>query len=154
MHKNLSQPESKVLRQAFLSFKPHFCYNLHGQRTIFSAGNTNKPATVSFLAPAQDEHCTVTNNRKVAMEVIGAMNTMLQTVIPNQVGVYDDAFNINCVGDTFQSENVPTMLFEAGHFPNDYGRDKTREFIYYSLLESLDYISKNHVDGSNHEVLL
>ena len=53
---DLSQPESKVLRQAFMSFKPHFCYNLHGQRTIFSAGNTNNPATVSFLSPAQDEH--------------------------------------------------------------------------------------------------
>lgn len=148
---DLSQPESKVLRQAFLSFKPHFCYNLHGQRTIFSAGNTNNPATVSFLAPAQDEPCTVTDNRKIAMEVISVMNILLQTVIPNQVGVYDDAFNINCVGDTFQSENVPTMLFEAGHFPNDYGRDKTREFIYYSLLESLDYISKNNIDGSRHE---
>jgi hypothetical protein len=148
---DLSQPESKVLRQAFLSFKPHFCYNLHGQRTIFSAGNSNNPATVSFLAPAQDEHCTVTGNRKIAMEIIGVMNTMLQTLIPNHVGVYDDAFNINCVGDTFQSENVPTMLFEAGHFPNDYGRDTTREFIYYSMLESLDYISKNHIDGRYHE---
>ncbi|GGK28848.1 peptidase M14 [Yeosuana aromativorans] len=148
---DLSQPESKVLRQAFLSFKPHFCYNLHGQRTIFSAGSSKNPATVSFLAPAQDEQCTVTDNRKVAMEIIGVMNTMLQTLIPNQVGVYDDAFNINCVGDTFQSENVPTMLFEAGHFPNDYGRDTTREFIYYSMLESLDYISKNDIDGRYHE---
>lgn len=147
----LTQPESKVLRQAFQSFKPHFCYNLHGQRTIFSAGNTNNPATMSFLAPAQDDACTVTDNRKIAMEVIGVMNTMLQALIPNQVGVYDDAFNINCVGDTFQSEHVPTMLFEAGHFPNDYGRDKTREFIYYAMLESLDYISRNHVDGSHHE---
>lgn len=147
----LSQPESMVLRQAFQLFKPHFCYNLHGQRTIFSAGNTNNPATVSFLSPAQDDLCTVTDNRKIAMEVIGVMNSMLQTLIPNQIGVYDDAFNINCVGDTFQSEHIPTMLFEAGHFPNDYGRDKTREFIYYAILESLDYISKNRVDGSHHE---
>ena len=148
---NLSQPESQVLRQVFNKFKPHFCYNLHGQRTIFSAGNTNNPATVSFLAPAQDQHCTVTGNRRIAMEVIGVMNAMLQDVIPNQVGVYDDAFNINCVGDTFQSEHIPTMLFEAGHFPGDYGRDKTRELIYYAMLESLDYISKNHVDGSQYE---
>ncbi len=34
----LTQPESKVLRAVFESFKPHYCYNLHGQRTIFSAG--------------------------------------------------------------------------------------------------------------------
>ena len=144
---DLTQPESQVLRQAFLDFKPHFCYNLHGQRTIFSAGNTNKPATISFLAPAQDKGCTVTDNRKVAMEIIGKMNSALQNLIPNQVGVYNDAFNINCVGDTFQSYNTPTMLFEAGHYPNDYEREKTRALIYISLLKSIDYISSNVVEG-------
>ncbi len=144
----LSQPESKVIREVFDEFKPHFCYNLHGQRTIFSAGNVNKPATVSFLAPAQDKDCTITPNRKVAMEVIAIMNAMLQKVIPNQVGVYDDAFNLNCVGDTFQNANVPTILFEAGHFHNDYARDITREYIYMSMLESLNYIANNVVDGS------
>ncbi|WP_242204649.1 M14 family metallopeptidase [Aestuariivivens insulae] len=144
----LTQPESKVLKSIFEDFKPHFCYNLHGQRTIFSAGHTDKPATVSFLAPAQDQDCTVTPNRKIAMEVIAVMNAMLQKEIPNQVGVYDDAFNLNCVGDTFQSKNVPTILFEAGHYNNDYARDVTREHIYIALLSSLNYIAKNNVDGS------
>ncbi|MFG6686988.1 M14 metallopeptidase family protein [Mariniflexile sp. HNIBRBA6329] len=148
---NLTQPESKVLQDAFNSFKPHYCYNLHGQRTIFSAGNTNKPATVSFLAPAQDKDCTVTPNRKIAMEIIGVMNDTLQQIIPNQVGVYDDAFNLNCVGDTFQSKNIPTILFEAGHYNNDYARDKTREFIFISYLISLDYISKNDISGDNYK---
>ncbi|KAA5825613.1 peptidase M14 [Algibacter amylolyticus] len=148
---NRTQPESVVLRNAFEKFKPHFCYNLHGQRTIFSAGNTNKLATVSFLAPAQDEACTVTPNRKIAMEVIGVMNSALQGIIPDQVGVYDDAFNLNCVGDTFQSENVPTILFEAGHSANDYGREVTRELIYISYLASLDYIAKTEVTGSAYE---
>ncbi|MFD0988632.1 M14 family zinc carboxypeptidase [Mariniflexile jejuense] len=151
---NLTQPESKVLRAIFKTFNPHFCYNLHGQRTIFSAGNTNKSATVSFLAPAQDKVCTITPNRKVAMEVIAVMNAALQEVIPNQVGVYDDAFNLNCVGDTFQSENVPTILFEAGHYHNDYARDCTREFIYISYLTSLDYISKTDVTGVNYQPYL
>lgn len=151
---NLSQPESKVLRAVFNDFKPHFCYNLHGQRTIFSVGNTNKPATVSFLAPAQDAACTITPNRKVAMEVISVMNQALQTLIPGQVGVYDDAFNLNCVGDTFQSENIPTILFEAGHYHNDYARDITREFIYMSYLISLNYIALNEVIGTNYKSYL
>ncbi len=151
---NLTQPESKVLRAIFKTFKPHFCYNLHGQRTIFSAGNTNKSATVSFLAPAQDTARTITPNRKVAMEVIAIMNAALQKVIPNQVGVYDDAFNLNCVGDAFQSENVPTILFEAGHYHTDYARDCTREFIYISYLASLDYISKTNVTGVNYKPYL
>lgn len=151
---NLTQPESHVLREVFNTFKPHYCYNLHGQRTIFSVGNTNKPATVSFLAPAQDETCTVTPNRKIAMEVIAVMNDALQKEIPNQIGVYDDAFNINCVGDTFQCENVPTILFEAGHTPNDYARDVTRSHIYTAYLASLDYISKNEVTGVKYKPYL
>ena len=145
---NLTQPESRVLRGVFESFKPDFCYNLHGQRTIFSAGASKYSATVSFLAPAQDKDCTITPNRKVAMEVIGVMNDTLQRIIPNQVGVYDDAFNLNCVGDTFQTENVPTILFEAGHFHNDYEREITRELIFISYISSLDYISKQEVNGS------
>ncbi|WP_241657674.1 M14 family zinc carboxypeptidase [Hyunsoonleella pacifica] len=146
-----TQPESIILREVFEDFKPHFCYNLHGQRTIFSAGNTNKSATISFLAPAQDNDCTITPTRKIAMEVIAEMNNHLQKTIPEQVGVYDDAFNINCVGDTFQTENVPTILFEAGHFHEDYARDITRELIFISYLTSLYYISKNDIDGNKYK---
>ncbi|WP_055444730.1 M14 family zinc carboxypeptidase [Lacinutrix himadriensis] len=144
---NLSQPESVILKACFETFKPHFCYNLHGQRTIFSAGDTNNSATVSFLAPAQDEICTITPNRKRAMEVIAVMNANLQQQIPNQVGVYDDAFNINCVGDTFQTQNIPTILFEAGHYRDDYTREVVREYIFQSFVVSLNYIAKNTVTG-------
>ncbi|MCH4553832.1 M14 family zinc carboxypeptidase [Aestuariibaculum lutulentum] len=151
---NLTQPESLVLKAAFEAFKPHYCYNLHGQRTIFSAGRAEKSATVSFLSPAQDQECTITPNRKVAMEIISVMNEALQKEIPGQVGVYDDAFNLNCVGDTFQSKNVPTILFEAGHFHDDYGREKTRELIYISYITSFDYIAKNNVSGDNYEAYL
>jgi len=146
---DLTQPESVVLREVFETFKPHFCFNLHDQRTIFSAGKNNKPATVSFLAPAQDKKCAVTNTRQIAMEIIVSMNAMLQNYIPNSVGVYDDAFNINCVGDTFQSNNTPTILFEAGHFKDDYAREEVRKLIFGSLLIALESISKNDNLGVN-----
>jgi Zinc carboxypeptidase len=144
---NQSQPEIKALFCVFNAFEPDFCFNLHGQRTIFSAGKTNKPATVSFLAPAQDVETTVTTNRRKAMEVIVAMNNLLQKVIPNQVGIYDDSFNLNCVGDTFQSKNVPTILFEAGHYNNDYAREQVREYIGLALMQSLYYIANTTISG-------
>ncbi|MBC3758996.1 peptidase M14 [Hyunsoonleella sp. SJ7] len=146
-----SQPESVALRKVFETFKPDFCFNLHGQRTIFSAGKAKKSAIVSFLSPAQDEACSVTPNRKIAMEIIAEMNRNLQEIIPNHVGVYDDAFNLNCVGDTFQSENIPTILFEAGHFPDDYAREKTRELIYLSYMTALHHIATNDLKGDNYE---
>ena len=147
---NLTQPESLVLQEVFKQFKPDYCFNLHGQRTIFSAGNTNKSATISFLAPAQDAERTITDTRKIAMEIIAEMNRVLQLQIPGQVGVYDDSFNLNCVGDTFQSLNVPTILFEAGHYSNDYPRENTREYIYQSLLTALIYIAGNNVIGNKY----
>src|SRR5690606_11329878 len=70
---NLSQPESVILNEVFRTFKPDFCFNLHDQRTIFSAGKTALPATVSFLTPAEDKDCRITPQRKRSMEIIGIM---------------------------------------------------------------------------------
>lgn len=147
---DLSQPESVILRRVFDEFKPDFCFNLHDQRTIFSAGKKPLPATVSFLTPAEDKKRSVTHQRKRSMEIIGFMNTFLQEHIPGQVGRYDDGYNINCVGDTFQSAQVPTILFESGHFPKDYQREQTRFYIASSLVCALSYIGQTNVDGNNY----
>jgi len=139
---SLSEPESQILRDVFDNFKPDYCFNLHGQRTIFGAGDTGYSATVSFLSPAEDLERKVTKTRLKAMQVIVRMNETLQKEIPDQVGIYDDAFNINCVGDTFQTLKVPTILFEAGHIESDYHREKTRYYIFQSLLSGIDFISE------------
>ena len=142
---NLSQPESVVLRNTFLEFKPDYCYNLHDQRTIYGAGETGSPATVSFLAPAYNFERDINDVRTKAMNVIVAMNEVLQQFIPNQVGRFDDSFNLDCVGDTFQYLNVPTVLFEAGHFPGDYEREITRKYIFIALISGLQYFYENDV---------
>lgn len=145
---DLSQPESIVLRQTFDEFKPDFCFNLHDQRTIFGAGNTGNPATVSFLAPSYNENRDVNHVRKKAMQVIVAMNTELQQHIPNQVGRFDDGFNLNCIGDRFTSLGVPTILFEAGHYQNDYYREFTRKMIFIAILSGLKNIHENDIDSN------
>ena len=137
----LSQPESIVLRNTFNAFKPDVCFNLHGQRTIYSVGSMPIPATMAFLSPSMDSERSLNTTRKTAMSIIVAINTELQKVLPNQVGRYDDIFNLNCVGDTFQSLGVPTVLFEAGHYKNDYARDNTRAYVFYALIESLRFLS-------------
>jgi hypothetical protein len=144
---DVSQPESQVLKIAFDNFKPDFCFNLHDQRTIFNVGETNKPATVSFLAPAFDSERNNSPSRKLSMQLIAAMNSALQKVIPGQVGRYDDGFNANCVGDAFQMRATPTILFEAGHYPEDYHREKTREYIFIALLKAITTISKNEISN-------
>ena len=141
----LTQPESKVLREVFEVFKPHYCFNLHDQRTIFGAGETGKPATVSFLAPSYNEEREINENRLKAINLIAAINDELEKYIPGQIGRFDDSFNINCIGDTFQFLGVPTILFEAGHFQNDYSREITRKFIFFSLVTSFKALLENDI---------
>ncbi|MCL6273469.1 M14 family metallopeptidase [Muricauda sp. 2012CJ35-5] len=143
--KNRTQPESIALRNLFESFKPDYCFNLHDQRTLFSVSKTDKPATVSFLSPSKDPERSIDSVRAKAMQLIVAMNMELQKYIPGQVGRYDDGFNDNCVGDQFQMQEVPTVLFEAGHFSNDYQREITRGHIFISLVKALDTIAHERV---------
>ena len=142
---DLSQPESKVLRAEFESFKPHYCFNLHDQRTIFGVSDTGKVATVSFLAPSYNEEREVNDSRLKAINLIAEIDAVLQEYIPGQVGRFDDSFNINCIGDTFQSLGVPTLLFEAGHFSGDYLREETRKYIFMSLISSFTILSENDI---------
>ncbi|PKB18860.1 M14 metallopeptidase family protein [Flavobacterium sp. 5] len=151
---NLTQPESKILRATFDEFKPDYCFNLHDQRTIFGVANTGKPATLSFLAPSYNEEREVNESRLKAINLIAGINDVLQKYIPGQIGRFDDSFNINCIGDTFQYLGVPTLLFEAGHFSNDYEREKTRKFVFMSLVSSFIILSENDVvDNRNDKYL-
>ena len=142
---NLSQPESQLLMNVFNDFKPDFCFNLHDQRTVFGAGQTKNPATISFLAPSYNKEREINAVRLKAINLIAGINEELQRFIPNQVGRFDDGFNRNCVGDTFQQLGVPTVLFEAGHFQNDYNREETRKFIFISLLSGFQRLYENDI---------
>lgn len=136
---DLKEPESRILRACFENFRPDYCFNLHDQRTIFGTGE--KPATLSFLAPSMDEARIVTPVREKAMQLIVSMKNALEEVIPGHIGRFDDSFNINCTGDYFQSQKVPTILFECGHFPNDYQREKTRELFAYAFIVAVQAIA-------------
>lgn len=141
----LSQSESIILSNLFNRVKPELCLNLHDQRTIYGLSN-GLPATLSFLAPAGDPLRKITTTRKIAMRAIVRMYKALQPHLSGQIGRYDDTFNINCVGDTFENNGVPTILFEAGHYQDDYQREKSREFVFYALLELFEIGTKGHKD--------
>ncbi|MBG6061904.1 hypothetical protein IWX83_001698 [Flavobacterium sp. CG_9.1] len=139
----LTQPESKILRATFEVFKPDYCFNLHDQRTIFGVSDTGKPATLSFLAPSYNKEREVNESRLKAIHLIASINESLHQYLPNQIGRFDDSFNINCIGDTFQYLGVPTVLFEAGHFQNDYQREITRKYVFMALILSFTALSEN-----------
>lgn len=138
-----TQPEMQLLKKIYNDFKPDYCYNLHDQRTIFGTEGFNLPATVSFLSPAFDEKRGYNEVRMKAIRLINKMNKVLQCYIPNQIGRFDDSFNVNCIGDYFTLHNTPTILFEAGHYPKDYEREQVRKFIFIALCSSFFESNEN-----------
>lgn len=143
---NQSQPEVKVLMREYQNFKPNYCLNLHGQRTIFSAGDTDLPASLSFLAPAADIDRSITPFRIKAMQLIVKMARGFNTNQEWGIGRYDDSFNLNCVGDYFTADQTPTILFEAGHYPGDYNRHTTRQLILSALINCIENIDNQSYD--------
>ncbi|WP_395046723.1 M14 metallopeptidase family protein [Flavobacterium sp.] len=141
----LTQPESKLLRAIFEEFKPDYCFNLHDKRTIFGVSNTGKPATLSFLAPSYNENREINATRLKAINLIAGVNEILQEYLPNQIGRFDDSFNLNCIGDTMQYLGVPTILIEAGHFSCDYEREETRKYVFMALISSFNVLSENDI---------
>ncbi|MFD1293937.1 M14 family zinc carboxypeptidase [Lutibacter holmesii] len=147
---DISAIESKLLRNCLDTFNPEFCFNLHDQRSIFNVDGQPNPATISFLAPSEDLERTLTNGRKETMSVIVAMNSLLQQMIPNHIGRYTDEFYPTATGDNFQKLGHNTILIEAGHFKDDYNREKTREYNFYALVQGLYFIASTS-NYSNYE---
>ncbi len=121
-----------------------YALNLHEQRTIFSSDGVH-PATLSFLSPAENFEREVTDTRKKSMAVIAKIVEGISDLIPNQVARYNDAFYPTSTGDNFTKLGIPTILYEGGHFPDDYKREGTRMIYTIALYEGLKAIA--NLDG-------
>ena len=156
----MSQPESRALKFIYEEIQPNLCLNLHGQQTIYSVGKDGKSAILSFLAPAADLECSITPSRRRSMEIISGIVKSLEKEISGSIGRYDETFNPNCVGDSFTQSGTPTILFEAGHVPDDYQREKTRLYIFeafkalfISILQpNQAFVPKDYLSIPNNEI--
>lgn len=138
----LSQPESRILRNSFDDFQPHYCFNLHDQRTIYGNVEGSRAVQCSFLAPSADEDRSITTARLKAMNVINSIVHSIKEDVTGDIGRYNDDFNINCVGDTFQNLGTPTILFEAGQATVDYMRNNTVEVMSKALQVALTCVKQ------------
>ncbi|WP_076445459.1 M14 family zinc carboxypeptidase [Chryseobacterium sp. RU37D] len=138
---NESSKEIKFLKNAATSKKYDYALNLHEQRTIFTTDGFH-PATLSFLAPSENVERTITENRKKCMAVITNVYRHLKGMIPNQIGRYSDEFYPTSTGDNFIKAGMPTILFEGGHFIDDYSRKGTRKYYTIALYYALKSISE------------
>jgi hypothetical protein len=143
----LQSPESRTLKRVRDSLEADFGFNLHDQSTYYNAERTEKPATISYLAPAYNYEKEINEVRGNAMKVIVFMNTIIQKYASGQVAKYNDDFEPRAFGDNIQKWGTSTILIESGGYANDVEKQEIRKLNYVSILSAIYTIAKgNYVD--------
>lgn len=141
-----SSVELQVLLEQINKKSYHYLFNLHDQRTIFNVGKTKETATLSFLAPSYNVEQSVNEIRQKTMAIIQYINDGIQPIIPGKIGRYSAEFYPRSTGDNFTLQGYPCVLFEAGHFPNDWQREHTRKYLFLAILKGMEAIEKEVKD--------
>ena len=141
---DLQSPESQVLKAVRDSLDADFGFNLHDQSTYYNAERTEKPATISYLAPAYNYEKEINDVRADAMKVIVFMNEVIQKYAPGQVGRYNDDFEPRAFGDNIQKWGTSTILIESGGYPEDVEKQEIRKLNYVSILSAIYTIAKGN----------
>ena len=134
-------PESRILRSLRDEINPEFGFNLHDQTSMWSAGSSGNPATISLLAPAYDQSLSINEVRLRAMQVIIEMNETLQHIIPDHVGRFDDEYEHRAFGDNFQAAGTSTILIEAGGYADDIEKQYVRKLVFIAIAKGLHSIA-------------
>jgi hypothetical protein len=129
------------LKNQVLTLTPEFSFNLHDQNIRYSAGASNKQATISFLATAYNEAREWNENRTKAAQVISKMNADLQAFIPNAIGRFSDEFEPRAFGDNIQKWGSSLILIESGGYPNDTEKQFIRKLNFVAILSALESIA-------------
>lgn len=146
-----AMPEMQALSGYIKKIHPHWGFNLHDQRNIFSVGTTGKPATMSFQAPAIDTEGGVNAVREKSMRLISLINQVLQKEIPGCVGRYNEKHYPRSIGEYFHEQQVPCLLFECGAALDDGFRDMSRKMCFLSLCEAFSRIARSEVGEGSKE---
>ena len=134
----MSCPESRILKAAHNKNKPIFGFNLHDQSKYYNVPFTKNTATHSFLAPAYNYAKDINDTRKAAMQGIALMHEVLEHLLPEHTGRYNDDFEPRAFGDNIQSWGTSTILVEAGGLRGDPEKQEIRR-LHFSILLSLLY---------------
>lgn len=150
----LQTPEAQALMKIQQEIQPAFCFNMHDQHTLWSVSGSRKPASVSLLAPPVDDEASVTPARLKAMKLVASLFNMLKERIPGHIGRWSEEYEPRAVGETFQSLGSPTVLIEAGGYPDDPEKQFLRQINFGMFLHAFQQIALGtyeHEDISDYQ---
>lgn len=145
-----SMPELKLLLDWVAQHQPDWAFNLHDQRNIFTVGDTDKSATISFLAASADREKIITPTRLKSMNLISLLSEVVERELPGHVAKYTDEFYPRALGEYFHKNEIPCVLVESGAYQGDPLRKLARKMNFLCLVEALTKIADDKVP--EHEV--
>ncbi len=137
-------PEGALLKSLQNTLKPDFAFNLHDQGTRYSAGASEKQATISFLATAYNFDREWNDVRTRSMQVICKMNDVLQQFVPGHVAKYSDEHEPRAFGDNIQKWGSSLILIESGGYKDDREKQFIRKLNFTAILAALHSIAEKN----------
>jgi Zinc carboxypeptidase len=137
----LESPESQILWQYAMKTKPGFGFNLHDQKSYYSAGYSGNAVGISLLAPPSCRSKMIDYTREKSMQVVLGIFDALTPFIPGHIARYNDDFEPRAFGDNLVKSGISVILIESGFFKNDQGKEIIRKLNFTALLSAFDSIA-------------
>ena len=148
----LQSPEGKILRDTFDIIKADFGFNLHDQNIRYTAGDSHKTATISFLAPLFDKIGSVDITRGNAIKIISGLTRIITNYIPGHIAKFEEEYEPRSFGDTFQGLGTSTILIESGGWKDDKEKQFIRKLNFILLLSAINSIIDNDYNNETYEL--
>jgi hypothetical protein len=145
----LQTPEGKVLKALRDRLKPRVGFNLHNQSGRTSVGTPPRPASISLLSVAYDEARTENAGRKLTKQICAVIRDALEPFAPDQMGRYDDEFEVRAFGDNITLWGTPVVLIETGPSPVPEPDAALVRLNFVALVSALDALASGSVERAD-----
>ena len=145
----LQTPEGKILKALRDRLNPRVGFNLHNQSWRTSVGKPPKPASISLLSVAYDEPRTENAGRKLTKQLCAVIRDALEPYAPDQIGRYDDEFEVRAFGDNITLWGTPVVLIETGPWPAPEPDAALVRLNFVAILSALDALATGAVDRAD-----
>ena len=145
----LQTPEGKVLKALRDRLNPRIGFNLHNQSGRTSVGTPPRPASISLLSVAYDEARTENAGRKLTKQICAVIRDALEPFAPDQIGRYDDEFEVRAFGDNITLWGTPVVLIETGPSPSPEPDAALVRLNFVALVSALDALASGSVERAD-----
>ncbi len=147
----LQTPEGRILKALRDRFEPKLGFNLHNQSWRTSVGDPPMPASISLLSVAYDKPRSENAGRKLTKKVCAVIRDALEPLASNQIGRYDDEFEVRAFGDNITLWGTPVVLIETGPWPSAEPDAALVKLNFVAIVSALDALATGSVDRADPE---